>query len=102
MICSVLVLKEWVSFMFQKKYCSEWLLLEALFLKAIEPVKGSKPNTEPIALGPSLVGSLVLGIYTMTDLYTHLQTHSPSADEARCLGKQDPLPPQPPDPLDMG
>lgn len=68
MICPALVLKEWVSFMCQEKYCPEWLPLEAFFLKAIEPLKGSKLNTEPIALGPSLVASLVIGICTMTDL----------------------------------
>lgn len=53
---------------FRKKILLRVASLKALFLKATEPVKGGKLNTEPIALGPSLVGSLVIEIYTMTEL----------------------------------
>lgn len=53
--------------------------LEALFLKALGPVKGSKLNTEPTALGSSWMGSLVIGSRTVTDL------SYPSADSfPRC------------------
>lgn len=65
-------------------YVSEKILfrvtsLEALFLKAHEPVKGSRLNTESTALG-SPMGSLVIGSYTMTD-----QLSYPSSDSfPRC------------------